>query len=77
MQTYLFRRTSKQVKANHLFGSTGFMNVLKPFIDVGKVDINQSDGRIDFFHEDEDGNSLPTSSIFLRHCQHESDVEVK
>jgi len=52
------------------------MNVLKPFIDAGKVDINQSDNRIDFFHKDAEGNSLPTSSIFLCHCQHESDVEV-
>lgn len=76
LQTYLFRRTSKQVRSNHLYGSTGYMNVLKPFIDAGKVDLNQSDNRIDFFHKDEEGNSLPTSSIFLRHCQHEQDVEV-
>lgn len=76
LQTYLFRRTSKQVRSNHMFGSTGYMNVLKPFTDAGTVDINQSDNRIDFFHEDENGSSLPTSSIFLRHCQHESDVEV-
>lgn len=76
LQTYLFRRTSKQVRSNHMFGSTGYMSVLKPFVDAGVVDINQSDNRIDFFHKDENGNSLPTSSIFLRHCQHEQDVEV-
>jgi len=76
LQTYLFRRTSKQVRSNHLFGSTGYMSVLKPFIDAGKVDINQSDNRIDFFHKDDNGNSLPTSSIFLRHCQYQQDVEV-
>jgi hypothetical protein len=76
LQTYLFRRTSKQVRSNHMFGSTGYMNVLKPFIDAGLVDINQSDNRIDFFHKDEDGRSLPTSSIFLRHMQHETDCEL-
>lgn len=76
LQTYLFRRTSKQVRSNHMFGSTGFMSVLKPFIDAGVADINQSDNRIDFFHWDDEGNSLPTSSIFLRHCQHEADVEI-
>ena len=76
LQTYLFRRTSKQVRSNHLFGSTGYMSVLKPFIDAGQVDINQSDNRIDFFHEDSQGNSLPTSSIFLRHLQFEDSVEI-
>lgn len=76
LQTYLFRRTSKQVRSNHMFGSTGYQSVLKPFVDAGVVDINLSDNRIDFFHWDDEGNSLPTSSIFLRHCQHEQDVEI-
>jgi hypothetical protein len=71
LQVYLFRRTSKQVRSNHLYGSTGYLSVLKPFIDAGVVDINQSDNRIDVFHE-----GKATSSIFLRHLQHESDVEI-
>lgn len=71
LQTYLFRRTSKQVRSNHMYGSTGYFSVLKPFVEAGMVEINQSDNRIDFIREGQ-----PTSSIFLRHCQHESDVEV-
>lgn len=71
LQTYLFRRTSKQVRSNHMYGSTGYLSVLKPFVDAGVVEINQSDNRIDFIHE-----GKATSSIFLRHCQHENDVEI-
>jgi len=75
LQTYLFRKTYTSVINNHLRGPFGFINVLQPFTDAGLARINFADHRIDFFHKDEDGNDLPTSSIYLRHCQHDSDVE--
>lgn len=69
IEVYFFRRKYKDLLSNHLYGPNGFLSILDEFVKAGKVQINLSDLRIDFFHD----NGV-TSRIFLRHCQHESDM---
>ena len=69
IQIYLFRRNFADLKKNHLFGHHGYAAVLEPFIKAGKVAINYSDMRIDFFHEQ------GVSQIFLCHLHHAHDVQ--
>jgi len=68
LQVYLFRRRYSDLLQNHMQGPSGFFATLEPWVKVGKVAINSSDYRIDFFHE-----NGPTSQIYLRHVQHEKD----
>lgn len=63
---YIFRRLFKELLANHIYGPTGFLTLLKPLIDDGLVIYNKSEQYILFT---ESG-----SRIFLAHCQHEDDV---
>lgn len=65
LQTYIFRRTYKELIANHMRTSGGFPELLKEFIDDKLVKINWSDNSIDF----QNG-----SRITLAHCQHDSDM---
>jgi hypothetical protein len=63
---YIFRRLFKELLANHVYGVTGFLTILKPFIDDGLVIYNKSEQYILF--------TETGSRIFLAHCQHEDDV---
>lgn len=63
---YIFRRLFRELLANHVYGPTGFLTMLKPLIDDGLVVYNKSEQFVLFV---ETG-----SRIFLAHCQHEDDV---
>lgn len=63
--TYLFRRTFKEVLANHVYTPGGYMEMLADLLDSGQVVYNKSDSSFSF---------LTGSRIQLAHCQHESDV---
>lgn len=63
---YIFRRLFRELLANHIYGPTGFLTMLKPLIDDGLVIYNKSEQFLLFV---ETG-----SRIFLAHCQHEDDV---
>lgn len=63
---YIFRRLFRELLANHVYGPTGFLRILKPLLDDGLVVYNKSEQFL-FFTE-------TNSRIFLAHCQHEDDV---
>lgn len=63
---YLFRRLHRELLANHVYGPTGFITMLKPLIDEDIVQYNKGEQCILF----RDTNSR----IFLAHCQFEDDV---
>lgn len=63
---YIFRRLFKELLANHVYGPTGLLIMLKPMIDDGLVVYNKSE---QYFLFTETG-----SRIWLAHCQHEDDV---
>lgn len=63
--TYLFRRTFKEVLANHIYTPGGFLEMLRPLIDSGDVVFSKSDYSFSFKNG---------SRIQLAHCQYESDV---
>lgn len=69
LQMYLFRRKYKDLMSNHMVGPSGYQAMLQPWVDAGKVQINLSDYRIDFFHE---GKS--PAQLYLRHIQHDKDM---
>ena len=66
---YLFRRKYNDLMQNHLYGDNGFLQILEPFVKAKKCQINLSEKRIDFYHEEG-----KVSQIFLRHIQHEQDM---
>ena len=63
--TYLFRRTFKEVLANHIHTPGGYLEMLKDLIDQGDVVFSKSDYSFTFFNG---------SRIQLAHSQYESDV---
>lgn len=63
--TYLFRRTFKEVLANHIYTPGGYLEMLKDLIDQGDVVFSKSDYSFTFFNG---------SRIQLAHAQYESDV---
>jgi hypothetical protein len=65
LQTYLFRRTSPDLIANHMVGAGSFPDMLGPFLESKHVTINWSKNEIRFWNG---------SIIHLCHCQHEKDL---
>ena len=65
LQTYIFRRISKDLNLNHMTGSTGFPAMLAEMIESGHVKINYSKNEIRFWNG---------SVIRLCYCQYEQDV---
>jgi len=63
---YLFRRLHRELLANHVYGPTGFLTILKPLIDEGIVVYNKSEQSLLF--------TDTNSRIFLAHAQYEDDV---
>lgn len=63
--TYLFRRTFKEVLANHIHTPGGYLEMLSALIDAGDVVYSKSDYSFTFYNG---------SRIQLAHAQHESDV---
>lgn len=63
--TYLFRRTFKEVLANHVHTPGGYLEMLKGLIDAGDVDYSKSDYSFTFYNG---------SRIQLAHSQYENDI---
>jgi hypothetical protein len=63
--TYLFRRTFKEVLANHVYTPGGYLEMLKGLIDAGECVFSKSDFSFSFANG---------SRIQLAHSQHESDI---
>ena len=63
--TYLFRRTFKEVLANHVHTPGGYLEMLKGLMDAGDVDYSKSDYSFTFYNG---------SRIQLAHSQYESDI---
>lgn len=63
--TYLFRRTFKEVLANHVHTPGGYLEMLKDLIDSGEVVFSKSDYSFTFSNG---------SRIQLAHSQHENDI---
>lgn len=63
--TYLFRRTFKEVLANHVHTPGGFLEMLDPMLKTGDVVFSKSDYAFTFFNG---------SRIQLAHSQYESDI---
>jgi hypothetical protein len=63
--TYLFRRTFKEVLANHVYTPGGYLEMLKDLIDSGDCVFSKSDFSFTFYNG---------SRIQLAHSQHESDI---
>jgi len=63
--TYLFRRTFKEVLANHVYTPGGYLEMLKDLIDSGDCVFSKSDFSFTFYNG---------SRIQLAHSQYESDI---
>lgn len=63
--TYLFRRTFKEVLANHIHTPGGYLEMLDELIKSGDVTYSKTDNSFTFFNG---------SRIQLAHCQYEDDV---
>lgn len=63
--TYLFRRTFKEVLANHVHTPGGYLEMLKSLIDSGDCTYSKSDFAFTFYNG---------SRIQLAHSQYESDI---
>jgi hypothetical protein len=63
--TYLFRRTFKEVLANHVHTPGGYLEMLKGLIDAGDVVFSKTDYSFQFYNG---------SRIQLAHSQYESDI---
>ena len=63
--TYLFRRTFKEVLANHIHTPGGFLEMLDELLKSGDVVYSKTDNSFTFFNG---------SRIQLAHCQYEDDV---
>ena len=64
VQVYLFRRSYKDLKRNHITGPGGYLNLLNPLIKQGICKVNTSDMEIKF----DNG-----ATIYLCHIQHSDD----
>lgn len=62
---YLFRRTFKEVLANHVHTPGGYLEMLKGMMDAGDVEYSKSDYSFTFYNG---------SRIQLAHSQYESDI---
>lgn len=62
---YLFRRTYKEVLANHVYTPGGYLEMLKPLIDSGDCVYLKTDNVFEFYNG---------SRINLAHCQYENNV---
>lgn len=67
LQTYLFRRTFKEVLSNHIHTPGGYLEMLSPLIDAGDVVYSKSDYSFSWFNG---------SRIQLAHAQHETDIYI-
>lgn len=63
--TYLFRRTFKEVLANHVYTPGGYLEMLKDLIESGDCVFSKSDYSFTFYNG---------SRIQLAHSQYESDI---
>ena len=63
--TYLFRRTFKEVLANHVYTPGGYMEMLKDLIDNGDCVFSKSDYSFTFYNG---------SRIQLAHSQYDTDI---
>lgn len=63
--TYLFRRTFKEVLANHIYTPGGYLEMLQSFIDQGDVAFNKGDNAFTWVNG---------SRIQLAHSQYEGDI---
>lgn len=63
--TYLFRRTFKEVLANHVYTPGGYLEMLKGLMDSGDCVFSKSDFSFTFYNG---------SRIQLAHSQYESDI---
>jgi hypothetical protein len=66
LQVYIFRKTYKELIANHIHTPGGFLELLHDFLNDGLVKHNKSDNSFDFKNG---------SRIQLAHCQYDSDVQ--
>ncbi len=65
IQIYLFRRLSKDLMTNHLYGESGFLSLLAQPINAGRVKVNEQKGVI--------RDTRTGAMIHLCHCQYEKD----
>lgn len=63
--TYLFRRTFKEVLANHVYTPGGYIEMLKDLMEAGDCVFSKSDYSFTFYN---------TSRIQLAHSQYENDI---
>lgn len=63
--TYLFRRTYKEVLANHIYTPGGYLEMLHDLIESDDASYSKTDNSISFYNG---------SRIQLAHCQYEADV---
>lgn len=63
--TYLFRRTFKEVLANHVYTPGGYLEMLKGLMDAGDCVFSKTDYSFSFYNG---------SRIQLAHSQYESDI---
>lgn len=63
--TYLFRRTFKEVLANHVYTPGGYLEMLKGLMDAGECSFSKTDYSFTFYNG---------SRIQLAHSQYESDI---
>lgn len=63
--TYLFRRTFKEVQANHIYTPGGYLEMLKDFMETGDVVWNKSDNAFQWWNG---------SRIQLAHSQYDNDI---
>ena len=65
IQIYLFRRLHRELVRNHVYGSGGYLTMLKELVDAGDVTYNKTDGAFVFYNG---------AQIILCHAQYEDDV---
>lgn len=65
--TYLFRRTFKEVLANHVYTPGGYLQMLKDLLESGEVVFSKTENAFTFYNG---------SRIQLAHSQYESDIYV-
>lgn len=65
--TYLFRRTFKEVLANHIYTPGGYLEMLHPLMQAGEVSWNKTDNAFQWKNG---------SRIQLAHSQYENDIYI-
>lgn len=63
--TYLFRRTFKEVLANHVYTPGGYLEMMKGLLEAGDVTFSKTDYSFNFYNG---------SRIQLAHSQYENDI---